>query len=66
MGIYGFGASAHITIQVAIHLNFEVYIFTRSEERRLHAEELGAVWSGGYNDDPGAELDSVLLRRQVF
>ena len=61
MAIFGFGASAHITIQVAIHLNFEVYIFTRSEERRLHAEELGAVWSGGSNDDPGTELDSVLI-----
>ena len=66
MGIYGFGASAHITIQVAIHLNCEVYVFTRSEEPRLHAEELGAVWSGGFNDDSGAELDSVLLRLQVF
>ena len=43
LGIYGFGASAHITIQVAIHLNCEVYVFTRSEEHRLHAEELGAV-----------------------
>ena len=61
MGIFGFGASAHITIQVAIHLNCEVYVFTRSEEHRLHAEELGAVWSGGSNDDPGVELDSVLI-----
>ena len=61
LGIYGFGASAHITIQVAIHLNCEVYVFTRSEEHRLHAEELGAVWSGGSNDDSGAELDSVLI-----
>ena len=43
LGIYGFGASAHITIQVAIHLNCEVYVFTRSEEHRLHAKELGAV-----------------------
>ena len=61
LGIFGFGASAHITIQVAIHLNCEVYVFTRSEEHRLHAEELGAVWSGGSNDDPGVELDSVLI-----
>ena len=61
MGIYGFGASAHITLQVAIHLNCEVYVFTRSEEHRIHAEELGAVWSGGSNDDPGTELDSVLI-----
>ena len=61
LGIYGFGASAHITIQVAVHLNCEVYVFTRSEEHRIHAEELGAVWSGGSNDDSGAELDSVLI-----
>ena len=61
MGIFGFGASAHITIQVAIHLNCEVYVFTRSEEHKLHAEELGAVWSGGSNDGPGVELDSVLI-----
>ena len=61
LGIFGFGASAHITIQVAIHLNCEVYVFTRSEEHRIHAEELGAVWSGGSNDDPGTELDSVLI-----
>ena len=43
LGIFGFGASAHITIQVAIHLNCEVYVFTRSEEHRIHAEELGTV-----------------------
>ena len=61
MGIFGFGASAHITIQVAIHLNYEVYVFTRSEEHKLHAEELGAVWSGYSNEDHGTELDSVLI-----
>ncbi|MBS1254405.1 MAG: putative alcohol dehydrogenase AdhA [Deltaproteobacteria bacterium] len=61
LGIYGFGASAHITIQVAVHLNCEVYVFTRSEEHQLHAEELGAVWSGGLYDDPGVELDSALI-----
>ena len=61
LGIFGFGASAHITIQVAVHLNCEVYVFTRSEEHRIHAEELGAVWSGGSNDDLGVELDSVLI-----
>ena len=42
-------------------MNCEVYVFTRSEEHRIHAEELGAVWSGGSNDDPGTELDSVLI-----
>ena len=61
MGIYGFGASAHIIIQVAVQLNCEVYVFTRSEEHRIRAEELGAVWSGGSNDDLGVELDSVLI-----
>jgi len=46
LGLYGFGASAHIVIQFARHLGNEVYVFTRSENHRKHAEELGAVWTG--------------------
>jgi propanol-preferring alcohol dehydrogenase len=42
LGLYGFGASAHVTIQVARHLGCEVFVFTRSEEHQQHARELGA------------------------
>jgi len=60
LGLYGFGASAHVTIQVARHWGCEVYVFTRSEEHRRHARELGAVWVGGAEDDPPAEMDSSI------
>ena len=53
LGIYGFGASANVTIQVARHWNCQVYVFTRSVEHQRHAEELGAVWTGDSKDDPG-------------
>jgi propanol-preferring alcohol dehydrogenase len=60
LGLFGFGASAHVTIQVACHLGYEVYVFTRSEKHREHAKELGAVWAGASKDDPGAKLDSAI------
>lgn len=52
LGLYGFGASAHLVIQVARHRECEVYVFTRSQEHRRHAEELGAAWVGGAEDEP--------------
>jgi len=61
LGLYGFGASAHVTIQVARHWDCEVYVFTRSEEHRQHAKELGAVWVGGAEDDPGVPIDSEII-----
>lgn len=60
LGLYGFGASAHVTIQVARHWGCEVYVFTRSEDHRQHARDLGAVWVGGARDDPPAEMDSSI------
>lgn len=60
LGLYGFGASAHVTIQVARHWDCEVYVFTRSEEHRTHALELGAVWAGEAQEQPPAELDSAI------
>lgn len=56
LGLYGFGASAHLAIQVARHWDCEVYVFTRSEEHRQHARELGAVWTGGAEESPGVGL----------
>jgi propanol-preferring alcohol dehydrogenase len=61
LGLYGFGASAHIVIQVARHLGCEVYVFTRNEEHRKLAEELGAVWTGRAEDTPPKTLDSAII-----
>lgn len=58
LGLYGFGASAHLVIQVARHWDCEVYVFTRSQEHREHARELGAVWTGGAEDMPPKLLDA--------
>ncbi|MDH5684844.1 MAG: alcohol dehydrogenase catalytic domain-containing protein, partial [candidate division WOR-3 bacterium] len=44
LGIYGFGASAHITTQVALDQGCEVYVFSRSEDHRKLAKRLGASW----------------------
>src|SRR5207249_5848242 len=61
LGLYGFGASAHIAIQVARHWGVEVYVFTRSPEHRRLAEELGAAWTGEAGDDPGVQMDSSII-----
>jgi propanol-preferring alcohol dehydrogenase len=61
LGLYGFGSSAHITIQVARHWGCEVYVFTRSEEHRRHARELGAAWVGGAENEPPNPIDSGII-----
>ncbi len=61
LGLYGFGASAHIIIQIARHWDCEVFVFTRGEHHRELARNLGAVWTGGAEDDPGARLDSSII-----
>jgi len=60
LGLYGFGASAHVTIQVARHWGCEVFVFTRSEEHKQHARELGAAWVGDARDEPPVLLDSAI------
>ena len=61
LGLYGFGASAHIAIQVARHWGCEVYVFSRSKEHRKLAEELGAAWTGQATDKPPRKLDSAII-----
>jgi propanol-preferring alcohol dehydrogenase len=61
LGLYGFGASAHVAIQVAVHWGCEVYVFTRSEEHRNLASKLGAVWTGTSNDEPPTKMDSSII-----
>jgi propanol-preferring alcohol dehydrogenase len=60
LGLYGFGASAHVTIQIARHWGCEIYVFTRSEEHQRHARVLGAAWVGRAQDTPPVELDSAI------
>jgi len=61
LGLYGFGASAHIAIQVARHWGCEVYVFTRSEDHKAHAHQLGACWTGHARDEPPVKLDSAII-----
>jgi len=61
LGLYGFGASAHIVIQVAMHLGHEVHVVTRGEESRRFASELGAASVSGSDEPPPVELDSAII-----
>ena len=61
LGIYGFGSSAHLTAQMAMHQGASVFVMTRSEEARALARNLGAVYVGGAYDNPPAPLDSAIL-----
>lgn len=60
LGLFGFGASAHIVIQVACYWGCQVFVFTRSEEHRNLAERLGAVWTGKSEDDPPYKLTCAI------
>ncbi len=61
LGLYGFGSSAHIALQVALHWECEVYVCTRSSEARRLARELGAVWAGKAEERPPVPLDAAVL-----
>jgi propanol-preferring alcohol dehydrogenase len=63
LGIYGFGAAAHIVAQVALYQNREIYAFTRpgDKEAEKFALDLGAVWAGGSNELPPAKLDAAII-----
>lgn len=61
LGLYGFGASAHVTIQVARSWGCQVYVVTRSEEHQRHARDLGAVWVGGAGVQPPDPLDGSII-----
>src|SRR5581483_9910941 len=63
LGIYGFGAAAHIVAQVARHEGREVYAFTRPGDDRAQgfARELGAVWAGGSDETPPERLDAAVI-----
>jgi propanol-preferring alcohol dehydrogenase len=60
LGLYGFGASALITIQVARHLGCRVFVASRSERERERARSLGAEWTGDYGEKPPEPLDAAI------
>jgi alcohol dehydrogenase, propanol-preferring len=60
IGLYGFGASAHIVLQIARHWGKEVYVFTRGEEHKRLARDLGAAWVGDSDQAPPHKIDSAI------
>ena len=60
LGLFGFGASAHIVIQLANHWGCEVFVLTRGEEHRTLARRLGAIWAGGPEDEPPKKLQCAI------
>jgi len=63
LGLYGFGASAHIIVQVALHQGRRVFAFTRAgdAEGQAFTRELGAEWAGGSDEAPPEELDAAII-----
>ena len=60
VGLFGFGASAHLTIHVLQSWNCEVYVSTRGESHRKLAKSLGATWVGTEREKPPVELDRAV------
>ena len=61
LAIYGFGAAAHVAIQVARYWNIAVYAMSRDPRHQKLALDLGAVWAGGSNDEPPEKLDAAMI-----
>ena len=63
LGLYGFGSSAHIVIQIAHYFGIDCYVFTRDgdEKKQAFAKQLGAVWAGGSSEKPDRLLDSAII-----
>ncbi|UDL90716.1 zinc-dependent alcohol dehydrogenase family protein [Mesorhizobium sp. PAMC28654] len=63
LGVYGFGAAAHIVAQIAIWQGREVFAFTRSGDRQAQefARSLGVTWAGGSDESPPRQLDAAII-----
>lgn len=60
LGLFGFGASAHIVLQVARYWGYQVFVFTRSAEHRTLAQRLGAAWTGTAEDAPPQKVNCAI------
>ncbi|MFH0976535.1 MAG: zinc-dependent alcohol dehydrogenase family protein [Spirochaetota bacterium] len=62
LGLVGFGASAHLVIQMAAHLypKSKIFVFARNEGERKFAKELGAFWAGDISESPPEKLHSAI------
>jgi propanol-preferring alcohol dehydrogenase len=60
LGLFGYGASAHLALQVATHWACEAYVFTRSEREQARAIATGARWAGDYDASPDVALDAAI------
>lgn len=61
LGLYGFGASAHIAIQIARHWGCEIYVSSLTSQHQALARELGAKWVGGASESPPARLHGAIM-----
>ncbi len=61
LGLYGFGSSAHVVLQIARHRGCEVFVATRGEGHRKLARRMGADWVGGTFDLPPVALDAAIV-----
>jgi alcohol dehydrogenase, propanol-preferring len=61
LGLYGFGASAHIVLQVARYWGCEVYVMTRGDKHRTLANRMGAIWVGEATDSPPEKLHAAII-----
>ena len=68
IGLAGFGASAHLVIKMVRHRypDSQVYVFSRTEGERAFAQELGAVWTGDFGDNPPQKLSSIIDTTPVW
>jgi alcohol dehydrogenase, propanol-preferring len=68
LGLTGFGASAHLVLQMAKHRfpNSKIFVFARSENERTFARELGAVWAGATEEDSPEKLDCIIDTTPVW
>ncbi len=68
LGLTGFGASAHLVLQMARHRfpNSKIYVFARSETERVFAKELGAVWAGNTEESSPYKLDCIIDTTPVW
>ena len=61
LALYGFGSSAHVVIQIALHRGCQVYVVTRGENHRELARRMGAVWVGENAHDMPVKVDSAIM-----